>query len=145
MSIRHVTGVVIIISGVKTPPFRYGDETPSSALCYTVCIPQGLRKSTLVEAALGRDMTVSDQPGNPPRGNGQPKNLPASAVGSGQELTPNGSANQKVEPLPGALRTPTAPWCRSTIVRLMYRPRPSPPPPSAPALAVVGATPGARW
>jgi hypothetical protein len=27
-------------------------------LCYTDCIPQGLRKFTLVEVALGHDMTV---------------------------------------------------------------------------------------
>jgi hypothetical protein len=39
-----------------------------------------------------------------------------------------GSVNQKVDPSPGTLSTPTLPPCRRIIVRLMYSPNPRPPP-----------------
>jgi hypothetical protein len=38
----------------------HGDETPLRFSCYTVTIPQGLRKFTLVEVASGHDMTMED-------------------------------------------------------------------------------------
>jgi hypothetical protein len=52
------------MSGADTPDFR---EAPSPFLCYTATIPQGLRKSTLVEVAPGHDMIVSDWRGMPPQ------------------------------------------------------------------------------
>src|SRR5260370_21693154 len=61
------------------------------ALCSTPCLPQGLRECTLVEVASGHDMTVSDGSDREtahPRSR-QPKNPPASAVGSGQVGTQN--------------------------------------------------------
>src|SRR5260221_13393059 len=52
----------------------------------------------------------------------------------------SGNVNQKVEPLPATLSTPTCPPCRSTTVLQMYRP--------SPRLSLVSpcaATPCARW
>ena len=40
--------------------------------------------------------------------------------------TASGRVNQKVEPRPGALSTPTCPWCCSTIALAMANPSPSP-------------------
>src|SRR5579859_6379414 len=39
----------------------------------------------------------------------------------------SGTLNQKVEPRPGALSTPTCPWCCSTIALAMANPSPNPP------------------
>src|SRR5215470_18002774 len=38
----------------------------------------------------------------------------------------SGRVNQKVEPWPGALSTPTCPWCCSTIALAMANPSPNP-------------------
>src|SRR6266516_609598 len=40
----------------------------------------------------------------------------------------SGKVNQKVEPRPGALSTPTCPWCCSTIAFAIANPNPNPPP-----------------
>src|ERR1051326_2890723 len=51
-----------------------------------------------------------------------------------------GKVNQKVDPLPGALTTPTRPPCHAIIVLLIYNPSPSPIPEP-----VCTSTPCTRW
>src|SRR5260370_30215497 len=86
-SSRAPLKVCLIILRQKTPPFAgWGCMALWQALCSTPGIPQGLRESTLVEVASGHDMTVSDgRAGETAHSRSrQPKNPPASAVGSGQ-------------------------------------------------------------
>src|SRR5438876_5717783 len=52
----------------------------------------------------------------------------------------NGKVNQKVEPLPGVLSTPTHPPCHWIIVLLIYNPSPNPTPEP-----VCTSTPRTRW
>ncbi len=56
---EHCLDTSFIFLRQKTPPFEgWGCMALWQALCYTTCLPQDLRESTLAEVASGHDMTV---------------------------------------------------------------------------------------
>src|SRR5260221_2622840 len=90
-------------------------------VCYTVRIPQGLRESTPVEAASGRDMTVSDWVGLPIQ-RWSAQESPGVGHGERSMRIIRANASQLAAARCGARRPasqPTRPGTQCTILPLM--------------------------